>query len=67
MHHVSSSNTKYGTQGIVNDGESEFSYPAIIGDGEGGVHVSYTYERRGVKHVHIPASRLGGLESKTSI
>ncbi|KAI1324438.1 BNR repeat-like domain-containing protein [Xylariaceae sp. FL0255] len=44
--------------GIVNDGESEFSYPAIISDGKGGVHVSYTYERKGIKHVHIDATRL---------
>ena len=51
-------NTNRGIKGIVNDGESEFSYPAIISDGKGGVHVSYTYERRGIKHVHISSSQL---------
>lgn len=45
-------------QGIVNDGESEFSYPAIISDGEGGVYISYTYERVGIKHVHLRAAQL---------
>jgi hypothetical protein len=44
-------------QGIVNDGESEFSYPAIISDGLGGCHISYTFERTGIKHVHIDASQ----------
>jgi predicted neuraminidase len=42
-------------QGIVNDGASEFSYPAIISDGHGGVFVTYTYERVGIKFVHIAA------------
>lgn len=50
--------TNFRTKGIVNDGEAEFSYPAIISDGEGGAHVSYTFERRGIKYVHVPASQL---------
>jgi len=44
--------------GIVNDGASEFSYPAIISDDEGGVFCSYTYERVGIKHMHVSADKL---------
>ncbi|KAJ5922782.1 hypothetical protein N7516_010485 [Penicillium verrucosum] len=44
--------------GIVNDGESEFSYPSIISDSKGGVYISYTYERRGIKVVHVRATQL---------
>ena len=53
-HHQSADNF----QGIVNNGKSEFSYPAIISDGAGGAYVSYTYERVGIKHVHLQASQL---------
>lgn len=48
------------SQGIENDGESEFSYPAIISDGRGGVFVSYTFERKGIKVVHLNASLVQG-------
>ena len=31
----------------------EFSYPSIIQDGVGNVHVSYTYNREKIKHVEL--------------
>ena len=37
--------------------EEEYSYPAIIQSSEGLLHVTYTYQRRTVKHLVIdPAS-----------
>ncbi len=38
---------------LENEAEGEFSYPAIIQSEDGVVHISYTYNRRKMKHVAL--------------
>ncbi|MFG6191622.1 exo-alpha-sialidase [Nonomuraea sp. JJY05] len=36
----------------------ELSYPSIAQTPDGGLHVAYTYHRKVIKHVHIPAEEI---------
>jgi predicted neuraminidase len=36
----------------------ELSYPSVCEDATGTVHVAYTYHRRAIRHVRIPAAAL---------
>jgi predicted neuraminidase len=36
----------------------EYSYPAIIQSKEGGLEITYTWNRKSIRHVHIPLSTI---------
>jgi predicted neuraminidase len=46
------------TVATLEDGEGEFSYPAIIVAGDGAVHLSYTHRRTRIRHAAFPPGRL---------
>ncbi len=41
--------------------DRELSYPALVVDDGGDVHVTYTYGRQAIKYVRVPATRWQGL------
>jgi predicted neuraminidase len=43
---------------LENEEGAEFSYPAVIQDRQGLVHVTYTWKRQRVRHVVIDPARL---------
>lgn len=43
---------------VLDQGQGEFSYPAIIQTGDGRVHVTYTWRRQLVRHLVIDPSKL---------
>ncbi len=43
---------------VLEDGPGEFSYPAIIQAASGAIQVTYTYDRRCIRHVELDPSEL---------
>ncbi len=41
----------------------ELSYPSVLGDPDGGVHIAYTWHRKTIKHVHLDAATLARIRA----
>ncbi len=41
----------------------ELSYPSVLPDGEGGLHIAYTWHRKAIKHVHLGVDALRDIVS----
>jgi predicted neuraminidase len=39
----------------------ELSYPTIVPGAEGDLHIAYTWHRRTIRHLHLPADTIDGL------
>jgi len=47
---------------VLEDDRKEYSYPAVIQTADGLVHVTYTYDRKRIRHAVIDPSRLAGRD-----
>ncbi|WP_382390677.1 sialidase family protein [Georgenia alba] len=45
----------------------ELSYPSIIHEPDGGVHVAYTWHRKTIKHVHLDADTMARIRAERPI
>jgi predicted neuraminidase len=45
---------------VLEDGQSELSYPAVIQSSDGLVHVTYTWQRTHIRHLVIDPRNMGG-------
>lgn len=55
---VSTDGRDWQPAGVFERGAGEYSYPAVIQTVDGMVHVTYTYERKRIKHVVIDPGKL---------
>ncbi|MBK8177269.1 MAG: exo-alpha-sialidase [Rhodospirillales bacterium] len=58
---ISSDGKHWSAVGVLEDEPGEFSYPAIIMDTAGRVHVTYTWNRRRIRHVAFLAEDIRPL------
>jgi predicted neuraminidase len=42
----------------LEQGAGEYSYPAVIQDANGDLEMTYTWQRRAIKHVHLPLAEV---------
>jgi predicted neuraminidase len=43
---------------VLEDGPGEYSYPAVIQAGDGRIHITYTWQRRRIRHVALDPAEL---------
>jgi len=55
---VSADGVKWMSALVLENEQGEFSYPAVIQTGDGQVHITYTWQRKRIKHVVVDPSRL---------
>lgn len=55
---ISKDGSHWKTVLTLEDEAGEYSYPAVIQDAEGRVHITYTYNRKRVKYVQLDAAKL---------
>jgi len=42
----------------LEDGAGEYSYPALVEAADGGLEMTYTWQRKSIKYVHVPLSEV---------
>ncbi len=52
---ISCDGRRWQQQIILEEGDGEFSYPAIIEDSSGTIHIAYTWQRKAIRHIQINA------------
>ncbi len=55
---VSSDGRRWQPAGVLEEGEGEFSYPAVVQSSDGLVHITYTWNRIGIRHVMVDPMHL---------
>jgi predicted neuraminidase len=48
----------WGPPRVLEEGEGEYSYPAVIQAADGVVHVTYTWKRTHIRHLELDPSKL---------
>jgi predicted neuraminidase len=43
----------------LEDQPGEYSYPALIQGSDGNLHITYTWNRRRIRYVHLPVTTIG--------
>ena len=61
---ISSDGKKWNRVLTLEDQPGEYSYPAIIQSSDGLVHITYTWQRKSVKHVVIDPSKLDAVNNR---
>lgn len=61
---VSNDGRDWASVGVLERGAGEYSYPAVIQTNDGKVHVTYTHERKRIKHVVIDPRLIEGTTNQ---
>lgn len=59
---ISRDGRRWQAAAVLESGPGEYSYPAVIQSADGRVHISYTWQRRRIRHVEIDPARLAGTD-----